>query len=191
MATKLDIINDALNCLGEPPLGSLETQNSGLQGIIRAYEMIVDNALCNIPWTFALKTVDLTPDGTVTPPLPTYQYTYHTPADMLWAYRTYPLSFNYIIQGKYIYSNQSTTWKLVYIWRATEDYFPTYFQLYLSYQLAANNALMLTEDANKVQIWEQAAKEQLSKAKYLDQAQQPSRVIASNPLWETHHYAAF
>ena len=177
--------------MGEPPIDSLETQNAGLQGIIQAYDMLLDNALCNRPWAFALKTAELTPDPAVPSPLPYYEYSYHTPADMLWAYMTYPLSTTYIIQGKHIFSNQSTPWKLVYIWAVSEDYFPKYFSLYLSYRLAANNALMLTEDPNKVQIWEQAAKEQLAKARYLDDAQQPSRIIQSNPLWETHHYAAF
>ena len=189
MATKISIINQALLYLGQPPLNSLETQNTGLQGIIGAYDSIVREALSGTDWVFAMTTETLLPDPIVDPPTQLYSQTYHIPADMLRAVKTYPLSYNYEIQGKHIFSNMSSPWKLTYIKQVDESFYPEFFISYLAAQLASLTAMMLTENASLVQMWQGTAAVRLRNAKFQNASQQPSRLIQSNPLWETHGFS--
>ena len=187
MATQIDIINNALICLGQLPIDSLSEPNPAIQSVIRLYDMIVQNSFVQHPWKFALKTVNLLEaDPAIEPMTDNYSRVYHLPADYIWCWRTSPISFNYRIQGNLVYTNSGPNFKMIYVYSAPPGAFPDYFALYVAYELAAQSALLVTENSSLVQIWEQKAMQQLMLCQNRDSSQQPSDSVAYDPYWAAH-----
>ncbi len=187
MSTQIEIINNALICLGQLPIDSISEPNLAIQSVIRLYEMIVQNSFAQHPWKFSLKTVELAEASPAIEPITeTYSRVYHLPADYIWCWRTYPLNFDYRIQGKLLYTNASPTFKMIYVARVAPGLFPAYFSLYVSYELAAQSALLVTENDTLVQIWSQKAAQQLMLAQNRDSSQQPNDSVAYDPYWSFH-----
>ena len=189
MPTKIEIINNALICLGQPQVDAVTDPNPIIQGVVNTYDMIIDDCLSIHPWKFALKTVELT-ENPADPITQNYGYTYNSPGDLIQPWRNWPLSLNYKIQGSLIYANISPPWKWMYVASVEPAVFPQYFALYVAYQLAADTAMLLTQNMDLVQLWEGKASKQLMKAQNRDSTMQPNDIIQNNNYWADHFYGA-
>tara|TARA_R110000787_G_scaffold35454_4_gene91069 strand:+ start:54 stop:626 length:573 start_codon:yes stop_codon:yes gene_type:complete len=189
MPTKIQIINNALIRLGEPAIDSLTNPNNIIQGVVSIYDMIIEDSLAVHPWKFALKTATLTesPEDPITD---NYSYTYNKPADLIQPWRNHPLSLDYKIQGNLIYSNINAPWKWMYVAHTEPAFFPEYFALYISFRLASEAAMLLTQTMDQVSLWESKAEKQLMKAQNRDATMQPNDAIQNNDYWADHFYGA-
>jgi hypothetical protein len=190
MATKLGIINNSLIRLGEPSIDSLTNHNPIIQGMVSIYDMIIEDSLASHPWKFALKTTTLTlnPSAPITD---NYIYTYNKPADLIQPWRSYPLDFNYIIQGNLIYSNMASPWKWIYVGKTEPNMFPDYFSLYIALRLAAESAMLITQSIDQETNWTSRAATQLMKAANRDATMQPNDIIQNNSYLTEHYRGTF
>jgi hypothetical protein len=192
MATKIEIINNALLCLGQPPIESLSDPNQAIQGVVQLYDMLLNNCLVMHPWKFALKTAELVEAASTTEPITAnYSKVYHLPGDYLYCWRMYPSNFDYRMQGRFIYTNMGPTLKMIYVYQASPGDFPDYFSLFISYQLAAASAQLVTENSDLTMLWEQKSKQQLLLAQNRDASQQPSDTIQYDPYWAAHAFGGY
>jgi|GEM_PF-3230981 hypothetical protein len=185
MATKLQIINNALTFLGNNPVATLNLQNTVLQAMSSIYDLILPDIMAGHPWHFALRWEQLVEDPTE-PLNPRWNYSYHLPADYIQAWNTYPYGNYNIVYGKYIWANVSPPWKWGYIGTVSEAEFPGYFNLLLSYALASECALLVTENPNIATYWQQKASQQRVIAQNRDYTAQPNPTLISNPVWNSH-----
>ena len=185
MATKLEIINSTLAYLGNPPVNTLNVANAVVQALSSLYDQILPDVLACHPWHFALKWQELVEDPT--PPLdPKWGYAYLLPGDYIQAWDTYPWGNYTIVTGKVIWSNINPPWKWGYIATVNEGLFPPYFVKLMAYALAADGAMMVTENPDVAQYWEGKASQQRVIAQNRDFTAQPNPVIRDNRLWARH-----
>ena len=185
MTTKLQIINNALTFLGNQPVATLNLQNTVVQAMSSLYDLILPDIMASHPWHFALRWEELVEDPT--PPLnPRWTYSYHLPVDYIQAWKSYPVGNYNIVYSKLIWSNISPPWKWGYIGSVSEGEFPGYFSLLMSYALAAEAAMLVTENPNIAAYWQGKASQQRVIAQNRDYTAQPNPSFVSNPIWNSH-----
>lgn len=190
MASKIRIVSDALNLLGQPPLNDLdpatiETISANIKsGLSNIYDVISKELLSSFPWHFCIKTQQLN-KLLDTPIQDIWQNKFQLPGDLLTLYRVYPIGSDWDIYGSELYSNQ-TEIQIDYTFGAAESEFPHYFELALVYMMAANAAMLVTQNGEIAALWMKNSKEQISKAKAIDSQQATNKRITSNPLVNAH-----
>ena len=185
-ASKVSIISQAFFLLGAPTINTLETSNPLHVGASQRYDSIIPALLSETHWKFAQKTQVLT-KTTDTPPIDEWAYTYQLPnkAEMMLAFRIYPLNYTYeIIQDK-LYSNASEV-TLFYIYEPSEEFFPQYFVNYLTYVMAAECAMAVTQKIEIEQIWRKQALEAKVISASIDAQQSPNKSICYDGLEIAH-----
>ena len=143
MSTKLDIINLALDYLGELPVTSLEeTDNRALTVLLAIYNLTRDELLREHSWNFAIKRATLTVGEEYGD-----FYRYPIPQDCL-RLLTVDDSFSWRTEYGYIVCNQSNSIGISYISRITnEALFDTKFSILLATKLAAEISYNITGDS--------------------------------------------
>lgn len=187
MATKIEIVNIALVGLGQPPINDLSDDNPAIVGVSNMYDEIIDDCFASHPWKFAMATETLLVNP-AEPATELYSTTFNLPAGFIQTWNTFPQNFNYIIQGNLVYANAPDDWKWTFIKNVSPALFPQYFTLFVAYKLAAEVAMMITQDMNIAQYWAMRADKQLFKAQNRDATQQPNDVIQFNPYWADQYY---
>lgn len=185
MATKLEIINTALSYLGNVQVNTLDISNPVIQAMSTIYDTMKPDELAGHPWHFALtwKTLDQDP---ATPDDPRFNFAYYLPVDYVQAWNTYPAGNYEIITEKTIYSNINPPWKWLYVANVDEGLYPSYFSKLMALSLAAESAMLVTENTQIAQYWEQKANAQRVIARNRDFTAQPNPVVRDNPLWSNH-----
>jgi len=186
MTTKLDIVNTALSYLGALPVNNLDVANPVIQGMSQIYDRALPDELAGHPWVFALKWDTLT-ENPAPPEDITYEYTYYLPEDYILAWNTYPIGNYSIITNELVYSNTGPPWKWLYVHNVNEGQFPGYFSKLMSLVLAAESAMLVTENGNTASYWDQKAGYQRVIARNRDFTSQPNPAIRDNPLWSNHY----
>ena len=87
----------------------------------------------------------------------------------------------YAMVGSLVYSNQ-TELLARYVFKVAESKLPPHFQKALEYKLAADFALLVTEDNSKSQIFEQKYRIAISQARTIDSQSHPQQPIISQPF---------
>ena len=185
MATKLDIINTALSYLGNNQVNTLDLSNPVLQAMSSIYDQLKPDFLAGHPWRFAMKWEELNLDPTV-PEDPRYQYVYQLPPDYIQAWETYPWGNYQIFTDKLVYSNIVAPWRWSYVASITETMFPPYFTKLMSYGVAAECAMLVTENSGIASYWEAKTNKQRVVAQNRDFTAQPNPTIRDNRLWAWH-----
>lgn len=185
MATKLEIINYALAYLGNPPVNTLDLNNTVVQAMSSIYDQQLPDVLASHPWRFALKWAELIQD-TSTPEDPRWNYAYQLPGDYIQAYQSYPWANYTIVTDRIVWTNINPPFKWGYIANVSEGLFPPYFSKLMSYVLAAESAMLITENVEIAQYWEQKAMVQKVSAQNRDSTSQPNEVIKDQRLWSRH-----
>ncbi len=174
MATDISICSNALILIGESPIQAMADNVAAAN----LYATTFDHVMSLHPWSFALKSQELSKNATSD--IAEYTYSYNLPSDMIRLWQTEP-NGDYRIIGNALYSNNS---KLVatYIARPSESDLPPYILKTLEYKLAADFAISVTEDASRNQLFEAKYNESLSSSLAIDSQSTPQVSIVHKPF---------
>lgn len=189
MATKLEVINQALTYLGNPTVPALTVGDPVVNAMSLIYDAEKPNLLAWHPWRFATKWETLIV-ASVPSPVPKWQYAYDLPDDYIQAWDTYFWA-NYTIIGKLILSNTNPPWMWSYVFNVPESAYPAYFTLALSHTIAAKSATLLTENPEIAKYWEQQASIQTIRAQNRDGTAVTAQSVRDNPMLANHFFRGF
>lgn len=176
--TKIKIISDALILLGEQPTSSLNENRWAVTVCANLFERIYENELQSNRWRFAMKKETLA--QLVDVPLNEWQYAYQIPTDCLLPIGVYPRQ-NYEIYADHIYSN-ATSLELDYMFKPEVTAVPRYFAQLVTYSLAQDSAIAITENASKADALAAAYAQQRAQAMFADAQGRPNKPIKDNPF---------
>lgn len=185
MATKLSIINAALNYLGNPSFQTLDVANSLLSAMSNIYDLIKPDLLAAHPWSFSTKWFNLVKKSN-TSPNDRYNYTYNMPPDVVRVWETYP-NANYQIVGDEVLCNVSLNWQWRYVYDSTEANWSPGFVRLITYALAAECATLVTETPQLAQFWGEKAEMQMARARFVDSQSNPSNVMQNLGLIHAYY----
>lgn len=181
MATKIELISNALILIGDTPVSSLDGGTRREVVADSLYDGIVQNELTKHRWTFARKQAEITKQAG-TPPDPNgWASIYQLPADLLFLITVTPDS-NYQVYGDKLYSNSSGELYADYIYNAPETEWPVYFCRVIEYALAMDFAASV-RDSSAARGEMAAAYVNASRmARFTDSQQAPVERVRSNPF---------
>ena len=183
--TKVLIISNAFVLLGKQPIQSIDTGNPVQSAASTIYDLIKKSTLSERPWRFALKQFNINKLIDVPIINEEWNYIYQLPADCLTPYRTYPNDLYALYEDK-LYSNQSGPLKLEYVYDASETEFSSNFTLLMTYKIASNIAMTVTQQASLAKMWEEKTIEQSSIAAAVDALAMPNTFIQNDSLYSAH-----
>jgi len=193
MTSKVEIISEALNLLGLPPISSTADfpgNNPAWNAANKWYDRLLSSILGDgQPWRFAMVTRQLSV-LTQTPTTDEWTYILQIPTDpnKILSYRVYDGITDikdYAIYEDKIYANQNVLY-MDYTFEPTADKFPKHFTLLLIYELAAHLSMPITQDKSLLQLWSSAARAQTLKARAIDSKQAPSEPLPYGDLFYAH-----
>ena len=180
MASDIDIASNALILIGDNPISSFTEPGAGATAAANLYPDTYKQLLSEHPWTFALKEQKLNQLSQAPDPLTNWKYAYQNPTDLIRYWAVMPHS-NYAMVGSLTYSNQ-TELLARYVYAVAESQLPPHFQKALEYKLAADFALLVTEDVNKSQVFEQKYRVAIGQARSIDSQSHPQQPIIDQPF---------
>lgn len=191
MTARLGIINIARNCLGELPVVTEDLADMNLQSMINLYEINKKSMLSMADWSFAMKWLKLQKSAE-TPVNTNYKYCYNIPANLVKLLATNPMKLDYeMVTGNKLYCNIDSDLFIKYVFEANEDEFPFYFQQALAYRVAADSAMLITQNVTIFQIWESKAEKSMADAEYLNAIAEPSTKILDNEMLESRYVGVY
>lgn len=180
MTSKIELINSALRLIGDDEIESLSDPGFGAQLADTIYLDTYESLLAEHPWSFAFKEqwlsrLSLSPDRETG-----YQYAYQAPVDMIRIWQLFGNS-DYTIVGDKIYSNLN---KILcrYIHKVAESQLPPHFAKAMTYKLAAEFAVPVTDNDNYAALYEQKYLMQVAKAMSIDSQNRPQVAIVDAPF---------
>ncbi|MEK9738697.1 MAG: hypothetical protein VW438_03090 [Euryarchaeota archaeon] len=153
--TDISICSDALISLGASPISSFTEGTDSAQACDRLYPDLRDTLLSTYVWSWTLKKVQLA--RLSTDPINEWEYAYQLPGDQLTgalavfendgtAQRS--VRYGWEIYGDQLYSNMETVF-IDYQATISESKMPPYFVRLLKTALAAELAIVITDQAQK------------------------------------------
>lgn len=180
MASKIDLISQALILIGDNPINSLAGNSRAQTVSVNLYGSIAHAELSKFRWSFARKKaqlsklVDVPIDGE-------YDHIYQLPTDLITLIKIEP-NINYEVYGDKIYCNYNQSMWCDYIYTAAESEWPHYFASVMKYALALEFAPSIRDStssqANIAAQYEDAAR----RARLADSQQRPPRAIVHRPF---------
>ena len=193
MANPTQIANLALSWLGQRQINSFnDNQNEAI--VMNAnYALSRDKVLNDVAWTFALRRETLAP--IVDAPAFGQGNKFLIPNDVLRVHRVYRASniaqsdkftsARWVREGQYIISNEQSLW-CHFIVRVTDtNLFSPSFVHALAARLAADTALVFTENVRLQETMELRYEQKLAEAAYADGTQGRTEVTRSSKLTGT------
>lgn len=178
MASDIDISSNALAMIGAGSIDSFDDPGAGAAVAKTLYEPLLEALLTRTYWRFAMKKQSL--NRLSQTPLNGYQYAFQIPTDCLKVERVVDVR-QYQIFRDLIYTDAQSI-DLDYVYRMDTSLMPAYFTLALTYKLASEFALAVTDDANKNALYEQKYMMALSEAYAADAMQHPQIPIVHQPF---------
>lgn len=179
----IDNASNALAMIGAGSISSFDDPGAGAAVAKALYEPILTALLTTTYWNFAAKKQSL--NQLSQEPLNEFKYAYQIPTDSLKIERIYPRIF-YKIYRDLIYTNASSV-EIDYIFRPDTTLFPAYFTLALTYKLASEFALSVTDNEQKNALYERKFRDALSEAFAADAQQSPQTPIQDNPFTDVRN----
>ena len=180
MASKIQLISNALILIGDLPITSLSGNSRAETVASNLYDNIVQNELSKFRWGFARKQAQLS--LTVDTPIGTeWQSIYQLPADMLVLIKLDP-SIPYQILGDKVYCNYSGNLYCDYVANVSETEWPPYFAKMIEYALAMDFAPSIRDSAASMQTLSQQYLISSRMARYTDSQQHPQTPIQDQPF---------
>lgn len=195
MTSKVEIISEALNLLGLPPISSVADfpgNNPAWNAANKWYDRLLLTILGDgQPWRFAMVSKRL---NVLTTAPPTDEWTYMlqipTSPNKILSYRVYDGITDikkYAIYEDKILADQNVIY-MDYTFKPVPDKFPEHFTLLLIYELAAHLAMTITQKESLLTIWSKAARGQTLKARAIDSKQNPSELMPAGDLYAAHFF---
>jgi hypothetical protein len=176
--SQVKISNIALSLLGEPLLTSLAEETKAARLVDLRYDDVRDAVLRAHPWNCATKRAVLTSLATA----PTYGFTtaYSLPSDFLRLVETDKRTNNFRIEGRTILVDYSPV-NIKYIYRVTDvSEMDDLLRQTIAARLAAEMALPLTADAERMTALWQQYQNKLSEARFVDAVEAPTDGFLTN-----------
>jgi hypothetical protein len=178
VATKIQIISNALILCGEKPLNSLNDDRYGATVGANLFEFLYENEIQTGSWRFSFKKASL--GRLASSPLNQFQYAYQLPSDCLMHNHVWP-ACRYEIFGRHLYTDMTAV-DLDYKFKPEITDLPAYFTLMLTYALAKDMAKPITGQTAMADKWEKAYMRQLPLSMAADAKARPSTPIQSSPF---------
>jgi len=173
MASNVDICNSALNLLGASTISALTEDTKNARICNQRFAPVRNRVFRSHPWNCLIKRVQLAENSTA--PVVEYSKAFNLPSDHL---RTLKLhngstdsitgSITYKLEGSTLVTNESTAY-IVYVALDTDpNNYDAYLMEALSYQLAADMAYGITNNATLAKNLLTDADEKLREARFID-----------------------
>ena len=180
MASKIQLVSNALILIGDLPLVSLSGNSRAATVANALYDNIVQNELSKFRWGFARKETQLSLTTEV--PIGTeWSSIYQLPADALTLIKLSP-SINYQILGDKVYCNYSGSLYCDYIANVPEAEWPVYFSKMIEYALAMDFAPSIRDSASSMQLLANQYLNASRMARFTDSSQHPQVAIQDRPF---------
>lgn len=179
MASKIDIISQALILLGHDSINSLTDPGRVVRVAVSLYDQVKEEELTSSNWSFARFKVQLA--QLTTAPIDEFTYAYQLPSDYLKAMFINPRA-RFKIYHDQVYTNAGGPMYLDYIASVGESRFSPSFTRMLSLSLAANYAIPIREGFTTSQLLEQRYNVARNRATQSDSSQQSQDKLVSNPF---------
>lgn len=180
MATSIDMASNALILIGDNPISSFNDPGAGAQAAAALYQDTYKSILSEHPWTFALKEQPLSKLTQTPEDVTGYSNAFRLPPDMIRIWKIMPHS-NYAIIGDIVYSNENSLF-CRYNYGVEEVELPPQLVKAVEYKLASDFAMLITEDINKADYYENKYLRQLSLARSVDSQGHPQVPIIDSPF---------
>lgn len=181
MASKVDLISNALILIGDKPINSLT--DPGFANTVGAnlYNNIALTELSKFRWSFAQRkqVIALTTD---TPLDQEWQYIYQLPTDLISIYKVYP-NARYNIYGDKLHTNSKLT-SIEYTANVPESEWPPYFAKMMEYALAKDFATAIRDSSTARQEMQREYVNQSRMARATDAQGRSTVAIQSSPFTE-------
>ncbi len=185
MASKIQLISNALILIGDLPITSLEGNSRAQTVANNLYDNIVENELSKHRWGFARKKAQLS--KTVEEPVGNeWQSIYQLPPDMITLIKIEP-SIPYQILGDKVYCNVSDSLYCDYIYKPAESEWPPYFAKMIEYALAMDFAPSIRDSAASMELTANQYQNASRMARYTDSQQHPQTSIAYRPFIDVRY----
>jgi hypothetical protein len=179
MASKLDLVSNALILIGDEPLNSLVGNSRAQKVAANLYDNIVQNELTKHRWGFARRKAQLA--LLTETPLDDWQNAYQLPADLLTLIKINP-NVGYQIYGSKVYTNLSEALYCDYISNVSESEWPVYFSKMVEYALARDFASSIRDSAASADRMAQEYLNASRMARATDSMQHPQTPIVNKPF---------
>ena len=173
MASVIQTCNSALNQLGASSITALTENSKNARLCNERYETIRDAVFRSHPWNCLIKRVQLAQNSTA--PVIEYTYAYALPSDFLRVLKIHngttdsvASDMPYKVEGKNIITDEATVY-LVYVSKDTDpNNYDSYLYEVLAYQLAADMAYGITNNATLAKNLLADADEKLRESRFVD-----------------------
>lgn len=181
MASKIDIISNALILIGDNPINSLTDPGFAQTVGANLYDSIAEFELSKFRWSFAQRKAVLALT-TETPKDQEWRYIYQLPTDLISIYKVYP-NTNFEIIGKKLHTNGNPV-TIQYTANVPESEWPPYFVKMMEYALAKDFATSIRDNASARQEMSQEYVVASRMARNTDSQGRTQVAIQSNPFVE-------
>ena len=173
MASIVDIVNNALNILGASTISSITEDTKNARICNQRFENVRNRVFRSHPWNCLIKRVQLAQNSTA--PVIEYTYAYALPSDFLRVLKIHngttdsvASDMPYKVEGKNIITDEATVY-LVYVSKDTDpNNYDSYLYEVLAYQLAADMAYGITNNATLAKNLLVDADEKLRESRFVD-----------------------
>lgn len=180
MASKIQLISNALILIGDLPITSLEGNSRAQTVANNLYDNIVQNEMTKFRWGFARKKAQLSLTASV-PVGSEYGSIYQMPADLLFLIKVNP-HIRYGLYGDKLYCNASSALYVDYIYNAPESAWPVYFSKMIEYALAIDFAPAIRDSAASMDANARQYLNASRMARFTDSQQYPTIPITDRPF---------
>jgi len=180
VASKIDLISNALILIGDNSINSLTGNSRAAQVGTSLYDNIVQNELSKHRWGFARRKAQLSLT-TDTPLDNDYKSVYQLPPTMLTLIKINP-NVDYQIYGDKLYTNLSQALHCDYIDNVTESEWPVYFSKMIEYALAMDFASAIRDSAASADRMAAQYANASRMARFTDSQQHPQTAIVDKPF---------
>ena len=185
MASIVDIANNALNILGASTISSLTEDTKNARICNQRFENVRNRVFRGHPWNCLIKRVQLAQNSTA--PVIEYTYAYALPSDFLRCLKIHngttdsvASNLDFKVEGKNIVTDEATVY-LVYIAKDTDpNNYDSYLYEVLGYQLAADIAYGITNNATLAKNLLVDADEKLREARFVDATENSTDTVEAN-----------
>ena len=182
MATKIEMISNALILIGDKPLNDLDEPGYKATVANNLYDNIVLKELGAHRWGFARRKAQVS-EVVTTLPDDEWSHVYQLPSDLITLIKVRPNPFDYKVFGSQIYTRVSADPVTVdYIANVTETEWPPHFVKMIEYALAKDYALPIRDSAASKQQMQAEYIEAAKNARYIDSQQHTQTSIQHRPF---------
>lgn len=179
MATKINLISNALILIGDTPINSLTGGERRQQVASNLYDNIVQAELAKHRWGFARRKAQLS--KLTAAPIEEWKTAYQLPTDLLSLIKL-SITTSYQIYGSKVYTNVSGALYCDYIANVDESEWPVYFAKMIEYALASDFAASIRDDSSAQQEMNAKYINQSRMARATDSQQHPQTPIVDKPF---------